>query len=459
MKFGELIRSFKSPTIDYNGLKDHVHSTANFVEVLNTEIERVDRVYERLYNVYNNLVTNLGPTTDRRQLVTDIHQLYEYGVLNLVAIEKSLKKHDKNNQTKIAAQVQEHVKTKTFLFRNLERSSLYKALPALYAATENDQFCNVCLSHVPYTIALGCKHVLCLNCSSTMSEHHLTQCPTCRTEANLHPVHIKAKEILGATPNPTFSLLEGEIQQHQHQHQHQHEGCDKAASAEPSKEPATCSRNLLPQLSLDPVALNEVAESLVGREAMASGAFSAAMQQPPAASAVDALWSSMDAMPQLNAPTAAHAEPQNDVWSAPQFMQHAGPGARHAVPHRHPQAAPQRHHHVPHGNTYAAADNLSGESRVQALFPRNVLRLSPADWKMYRQSVKGLSRNDEKVIQGLRRKELSCVYAERARQKRLHQLKDATGIIGSLKSKVASLSAENASLRKQLQQLKASVAT
>ena len=448
MKFGELIKSLKSPTIDYNGLKDQILEGDDFVQVITDEITRVDRVYESLYNVYNHQISPLKASTDKKRLAHDIHQLYEYGVLNLVAIEKILKKHDKNNQDKkVAAQIQEYVKSETFLFPHLERSHLYKALPALYSATENDQFCNVCLSHVPYTIALDCKHVLCLNCSSSMSEHMFTQCPTCRAEVNLNPVYTKAKEILGATPNPTFSLLEGEsidaARTSKSQHQH----------AKETPDPTACIRSLrslLPQMSMDPLAMIEASDVPACQSPCQSHqqlpsqptVFVAAPQPPNVQMSFDGMFAPVSEPMQ-------HVRPMDAVWQVPQFQMH--------YQQQPPQPQFQHAQHYPDVNLILNDVSMTTETRIASLFPRSVLRLNPADWKTYRQSVQGLSRQDEKVIQNLRRKELSCVYAERARQKRLHKLKDATGVIDSLQRKVSSLSEENTSLRQQLLDLQASV--
>ena len=70
------------------------------MKALTAEITRVDGIYEILYVAYNaaaqQLVGSAEATPNRLySLTNEVHQLFEFAVLNLVAIEKIMKKHDK----------------------------------------------------------------------------------------------------------------------------------------------------------------------------------------------------------------------------------------------------------------------------------------------------------------------------------------------------------------------------
>lgn len=264
MKFGELITKFRHPSVDYNVLKDDIADSATFVKALTAEITRVDGIYEILYVAYNaaaqQLVGSAEATPNRLySLTNEVHQLFEFAVLNLVAIEKIMKKHDKAHKAgPKGPTIRTYVEQETFMYSHMVQSPLYRWLPDLYVGAaskfESTHYCNVCVSQVPYAMQLDCSHVLCLRCASNMRKHFFTQCPTCRKECNLSPIYAKAKELLGQAPNPSFSLLQLEAPvDPQHQHQHAQGKCADSGSGAFASLLATKQQafGMLPDLGLD----------------------------------------------------------------------------------------------------------------------------------------------------------------------------------------------------------------
>jgi len=95
---------------------------------------------------------------------------------------------------------------------------------------------------------------------------------------------------------------------------------------------------------------------------------------------------------------------------------------------------------------------------LATIFTRNALRSGPSEWrKILAGAASCMTTEDNKVIQELRRKAMSCVYAERARKKRLGKLKDVTGRVGKLDRRNKALEDENKKLRRELAELKAHI--
>jgi hypothetical protein len=104
--------------------------------------------------------------------------------------------------------------------------------------------------------------------------------------------------------------------------------------------------------------------------------------------------------------------------------------------------------------TPEADDQPALTARVQQMFPKMALRSSPCEWKVFRSRVKGLSKAEQKVVATLRRKELSCVYAEKARQRRIKNLRSTGEDNQKLKAMLDAKDNHIASLEKQLRDLR-----
>lgn len=101
---------------------------------------------------------------------------------------------------------------------------------------------------------------------------------------------------------------------------------------------------------------------------------------------------------------------------------------------------------------------LSG--KLATIFTRNALRSGPAEWRALHASAADLmTAEDDKLILELRRKAMSCVYAERARKKRMGKMKDVTGRVGELQKRNVHLENENTVLREELAVLKAQISS
>ena len=93
--------------------------------------------------------------------------------------------------------------------------------------------------------------------------------------------------------------------------------------------------------------------------------------------------------------------------------------------------------------------------RLAQIITRQTLRCGPNEWRAVRAKLSDITAEEDQMIHELRRKAMSCVYAERSRKKRLGKLKDVTGRVGELDQRNRSLEAENLSLRRQLADVKA----
>jgi hypothetical protein len=93
------------------------------------------------------------------------------------------------------------------------------------------------------------------------------------------------------------------------------------------------------------------------------------------------------------------------------------------------------------------------------LFPRTILRASREDYKAaYKANAGKLSSQQKERLRVLRRKELSCVYADSARHTRIKTMKKASNDVSHLSATNKTLATENQSLRQQIEQLKRQLA-
>ena len=94
---------------------------------------------------------------------------------------------------------------------------------------------------------------------------------------------------------------------------------------------------------------------------------------------------------------------------------------------------------------------LSGALR--SIFTRDALRLPPKEWRVLRESIGVLPDADEALIQDLRRKSMSCVYAERSRERRTFKLQAALAQARALQAQIKELEDENRTLRDRIRTL------
>jgi hypothetical protein len=89
------------------------------------------------------------------------------------------------------------------------------------------------------------------------------------------------------------------------------------------------------------------------------------------------------------------------------------------------------------------------------LFPRSILRASREEYKQaFRANAQYLSKELKARLRVLRRKELSCVYADSARHTRIKSMKKSSIDIEQLRLENEQLTGENLSLRTQLEEMK-----
>lgn len=100
-------------------------------------------------------------------------------------------------------------------------------------------------------------------------------------------------------------------------------------------------------------------------------------------------------------------------------------------------------------------DNAKISPRVQKMFPRETLRCSADEWKTYRKKIRALTKDEQQQVSVLRRKELSCVYAENARQRRIRSLREFGKDNAKLSSELAQEKQKSASLARELAWYKA----
>ncbi len=87
---------------------------------------------------------------------------------------------------------------------------------------------------------------------------------------------------------------------------------------------------------------------------------------------------------------------------------------------------------------YLEPGSLSEERDVSDMIPREVLRSSPREFREYVGSL-GLSAEEARQASKLRRRALSCVYADRGREQKRKAHQKALGKVASLEEQVKRL--------------------
>ena len=184
MKFGLFLesQSFKSESLRYNFLKHLIkkNDVQHFVEELERDIDRISSNF-----------TIIMQTASQEYTA-------RFGVLNIIAIEKIVKKYNRWITPSIDAErIRDYVR----------QSPLYKCL--LHPGggedkdkdTDADAECAICFCKNDFQLNLSCGHSLCINCIQTMNNYSYERCPFCNTNINLNPIHVHAHSILDGKVN------------------------------------------------------------------------------------------------------------------------------------------------------------------------------------------------------------------------------------------------------------------
>jgi len=104
-------------------------------------------------------------------------------------------------------------------------------------------------------------------------------------------------------------------------------------------------------------------------------------------------------------------------------------------------------------DTSGLADDV--RRRLLRMFTKEDLRSEPEEWKgVHRPRATQLSSLEADFISELRRSELSCVYAERQRQRKLSKIRNADNEIQALRKENTRYAFENKQLRDEIQAMK-----
>lgn len=101
---------------------------------------------------------------------------------------------------------------------------------------------------------------------------------------------------------------------------------------------------------------------------------------------------------------------------------------------------------------YNSSEKETGDAVILKIFPKRILRADKEVFLSYKSRHSAMLNSTQiERLKQLRRKERSCVYADKARHRRINKSKQQTQEIESLKQLVRKLTNENHSLRKQLE--------
>lgn len=90
------------------------------------------------------------------------------------------------------------------------------------------------------------------------------------------------------------------------------------------------------------------------------------------------------------------------------------------------------------------------DAALLAVFPENALHASPGDWKrMWLAAANHLTQPEQNRVKQLRRRQLSCLYARRSRQKREGAQREVEGAVRRLAEANRQLKLENSLLKQQ----------
>lgn len=252
----------------YNRIKMDIKSGntgERLIESITEEIQRIDEVYKHLHKELEDSV-NAALAADFEveqtiyaSLVMQVHTLYVYSAITILAIEKIAKKAQRrsalNGKGVMALlaraygtgqinfqllwdlwtelgdfsppitinyqeRIEQYVRDNSILFqhaKDMQKSALFEVAPKLLqkmSPTASSAFCAVCFSNFPEEnrLLLKCGHSYCSHCVERLRCSRHRQCPTCRADCVFDPLYAVATDFLGRKPNQTFMLVRRRIE-------------------------------------------------------------------------------------------------------------------------------------------------------------------------------------------------------------------------------------------------------
>ena len=197
MKFGSKINSYclANKSIKYNYLKSLIknNNIEDFLTLLKKDIDNVSTHFKYLEkNIFNN---------------EDKQELYKFGVINIIAIEKIIKKYNRWINPKINKDIIYNFVVNTYFYNKLNNIESNTKLTNIASSNE----CGICFSKGIFQLNLNCGHSLCIDCINKLNNYSHKNCPFCRKENIFNPKQIQSENFLNKKINDKYSLLlEGE---------------------------------------------------------------------------------------------------------------------------------------------------------------------------------------------------------------------------------------------------------
>ncbi|KAF9362113.1 hypothetical protein BGX26_000001 [Mortierella sp. AD094] len=116
------------------------------------------------------------------QLNSELIQMKQFKELNLMAMTKILKKHDKRTNLSASSGFPKHLQNQPFYSDNISKSLTYTIGNQLISIIPqpDDYACPICMSVAWKPIRLRCKHVFCVRCLIKAQRKNMIHCPVCR---------------------------------------------------------------------------------------------------------------------------------------------------------------------------------------------------------------------------------------------------------------------------------------
>eukprot|EP00755_Sulcionema_specki_P027167 Sspe_Gene.16549::Locus_5833_Transcript_1_1_Confidence_1.000_Length_2741::g.16549::m.16549 len=210
MKFGKLLNRVRVDGrvyLNYKELKQCLNDSTLFIEKLKREINYVDTFF---LQEERTMLSEQIDESNIDQRLKNIQAMRQFIVLNILAVFKIAKKHDKHVPQNPCREE---------MLKRLATTSFYHALTTSPVFTDLEQKlreklgktdgkeCVVCLTRMTEACALKCGHEFCWGCLAKMEERQIEECPICRSPVVVHPTTLLATDILGNPVNPTFKIV------------------------------------------------------------------------------------------------------------------------------------------------------------------------------------------------------------------------------------------------------------
>ena len=182
MKYSKLLNDIKNNDkffdsyIDYKYLKKNILNT-NFIELLDTNINLFNNQYIDKYK-YNHTLKN---------------KLYEYILINYLAIHKIIKKINKKNHILYDIFIKKYNNINNYLSKFNFYNDIIN-IPNNLEYKTND-LCSICLDNCINPITTKCNHTFCLKCLIKTNKF-FDFCPNCKTKTIIDPIYIIFNNIL-----------------------------------------------------------------------------------------------------------------------------------------------------------------------------------------------------------------------------------------------------------------------